>query len=152
MYGILKALSNSRPGVKVQVQVILQPTVSRSVHLGVVPLLERVTRCYISLSDNYFLSFSCRATSLTRGRGCNLQCNDAIVNKLFSHITFLCDHKMMHLLSCSCSDHTNSSRRVTERKWRRDHLFLQHVRNIYGSMTICWQISTPSQSCNLGMR
>jgi hypothetical protein len=61
----------------VQVQVILRPTVSRPVRRGVVPLLERVTRCYISLSDNYFLSFSCRAPSLTRGRVCNLQCNDA---------------------------------------------------------------------------
>jgi hypothetical protein len=56
---------------------MLLPTVSRPVHLGVVPLLERVTRCYISLSDNYFFIFSCRAPSLMRGRVCNLQCDDA---------------------------------------------------------------------------
>jgi hypothetical protein len=36
-----------------------------------------VTRCYIYLRDNYFLYFSCRAPSLTRGRVCHLQCNDA---------------------------------------------------------------------------
>jgi hypothetical protein len=36
-----------------------------------------VTRCYIYLSDSYFLYFSCWAPSLTRGRVCNLQCNDA---------------------------------------------------------------------------
>jgi hypothetical protein len=59
------------------VQVILLPTVSRPVRLGVVPLSEMVTRCYIFLSDNYFLSSSCRAPSLTRGRVCNLQCNGA---------------------------------------------------------------------------
>jgi hypothetical protein len=43
-----------------------------------VPLLEWVTRCYISLSDNYFsFIFSWRAPSPTRGRVCILQCNDA---------------------------------------------------------------------------
>jgi hypothetical protein len=31
----------------------------------------------LHLSDNYFLYFSCRAPTLTRGRVCNLQCNDA---------------------------------------------------------------------------
>jgi hypothetical protein len=51
--------------------------VSRPVRLSVLPLLEQVTRCYIYLSDNYFLYFSCRAPSLTRGRVCKLQCNDA---------------------------------------------------------------------------
>jgi hypothetical protein len=56
----------------VEVEVTLRPTVS----LSVLPLLEQVTRCYIYLSDNYFLYFSCRAPSLTRGRFCNLQCND----------------------------------------------------------------------------
>jgi hypothetical protein len=45
--------------------------------LGVLPLLEQVTRCYIYLSDNYFLYFSCGASSLMRGQVCNLQCNDA---------------------------------------------------------------------------
>jgi hypothetical protein len=60
-----------------QVQAILRPTVSRPVRLGVVSLLERVTRFYISLSGNYFLYFSCSARSLTRGRVCNLQCNDS---------------------------------------------------------------------------
>jgi hypothetical protein len=43
-----------------QVKVILRPTISRPVRLGVVPLLESVTRCYISLSDNYFFYFSWR--------------------------------------------------------------------------------------------
>jgi hypothetical protein len=33
----------------------------------------------ISLFDNYFLSFSCRAPSLTRGRVCNLQFNHSLV-------------------------------------------------------------------------
>jgi hypothetical protein len=57
-----------------EVEVTLRVTVSRPVHLGVLPHLEQVTRCH--LSDNYFLYFSCRAPSLTRGRVCNLQCND----------------------------------------------------------------------------
>jgi hypothetical protein len=57
-----------------EVEVTLRPTVSRSLRPGVLPLLEQVTRCYIYLSDNYFLYFSCRAPSLTRGRVCNLQC------------------------------------------------------------------------------
>jgi hypothetical protein len=61
----------------VEVEVTLRPTVSRPVRLGVLPFLEQVTRCYIYLSDNYFLYFSCRAPSLTRRRVCNLQCNDA---------------------------------------------------------------------------
>jgi hypothetical protein len=60
-----------------EVEAILRPTVSRPVRLGVLPLLEQVTRCYIYLSDNYFLYFSCRVPSLKRGRVCNLQCNDA---------------------------------------------------------------------------
>jgi hypothetical protein len=63
--------------VQVQVQVILRLMVSRPVHLSVLLILERVTRCYISLSDNYFFIFSCKAPSLTRRRVCNLQCNDA---------------------------------------------------------------------------
>jgi hypothetical protein len=62
---------------EIEVEVTLLPTVSRPVHLGVVPLLEQVTKCYIYLSDNYFLYCSRRAPSLTRGRVCNLQCNDA---------------------------------------------------------------------------
>jgi hypothetical protein len=52
-------------------------TVSQSVCLHVEPLLERVTKCYSSLSDNYFFNFSYSTPSLTRGRVCNLQCNDA---------------------------------------------------------------------------
>jgi hypothetical protein len=44
---------------------------SRPVRLGVLPLLEQVTRCYISSCDNYFLYFSCRAPSLMRGLVCN---------------------------------------------------------------------------------
>jgi hypothetical protein len=31
------------------------------------------------LADNYFLSSSCRAPFLTRGRVCNLQCNHSLV-------------------------------------------------------------------------
>jgi hypothetical protein len=61
----------------VEVEVALRPTVNRPVRLGVLPLLEQVNRCYIYLSDNYFLYFSCRAPSLTRRRVSNLQCNDA---------------------------------------------------------------------------
>jgi hypothetical protein len=34
----------------------------------------------LHLSDNYFLYISCTAPSLTRGRVCNLQCNDAKFN------------------------------------------------------------------------
>jgi hypothetical protein len=61
----------------VEVEVTLLPTVSRPVRLGVFPLLEQVTRCYIYVSYNYFLYSSCRAPSLTRERVRNLQCNDA---------------------------------------------------------------------------
>jgi hypothetical protein len=70
-------LFNSPSGSQVEVEVTLRPTVSRPVRLGVLPLLDEVTRCYIYLSDNYFLYFSCRGPSLTRGGVCNLQCNDA---------------------------------------------------------------------------
>jgi hypothetical protein len=66
-----------------QDQAILRPTVSRPVRFDVLPLLEQVTRCYISLTDNYF--FPCRAPSLTRGQICNLQCNDA--SSISSYIT-----------------------------------------------------------------
>jgi hypothetical protein len=55
----------------------LRPTVSWPVRLGVRRHLEQVTRFYISLIDNYFLSSSYRAPSLTRGLVCNLQCNHA---------------------------------------------------------------------------
>jgi hypothetical protein len=61
----------------VEVEVTLWPMVSWPVRLGVLPLLEQVTRCYIYLSDNYFLYFSCGAPSLMSGRVRNLQCNDA---------------------------------------------------------------------------
>jgi hypothetical protein len=61
----------------IEVEVTLRPTVSRPVRLGVLPLLEQVTRCYIYLSEDFFLYFSCRAPSLTRRRVCSLQCNDA---------------------------------------------------------------------------
>jgi hypothetical protein len=72
---------------QLQVQAILRLTVSRSVRLGVVLLLEPVTRCYIYLSEkNYFLCFSCRALSLTRGRVCNLQFNDASSSSSSSYI------------------------------------------------------------------
>jgi hypothetical protein len=62
----------------VQVQVILRPTVSRPVHLGVGPLLGKMTKFYTSLSNNCFFFSSCRAPSLTRGRS-NLQCSHAQV-------------------------------------------------------------------------
>jgi hypothetical protein len=39
------------------VEVTLRPTVSLPVRLGVLPLLEQVTRCHIYLSDNYFIFF-----------------------------------------------------------------------------------------------
>jgi hypothetical protein len=52
--------------VEVEVEVTLRPTVSRPVRLGVLALLEQMTRCYIYLSDNYFLYFSYRSSSLTR--------------------------------------------------------------------------------------
>jgi hypothetical protein len=55
--GIVTRLHTVRTTVQVQVEVILRPTVSQTVRLGVVPLLERVIRCYISLSDNYFFYF-----------------------------------------------------------------------------------------------
>jgi hypothetical protein len=63
--------------LSVEVEVTLRPTVSRPVRLGVLPLLEQVTRCYIYLNNNYFLYFSCKVPSLTRGRVRNFQCNDA---------------------------------------------------------------------------
>jgi hypothetical protein len=63
--------------VNAEVEVTLRPTVSRPVRLGVLPLLEQVTGCYIYLSDNYFLYFSCKAPTLTKGQVCNLQCNDS---------------------------------------------------------------------------
>jgi hypothetical protein len=66
-----------------EVEVTLLPAVSRPVRLGVLPLLEEGTRCYIYLSDNYFLHFSCREPSLKRGRVCNLQCNDASLNSSY---------------------------------------------------------------------
>jgi hypothetical protein len=62
---------------KVEVEVTLRPMVSRLVRLGVLAVLEGVTRCYIYLSVNYYLYFSRRAPSLTRGRVCNLQRNEA---------------------------------------------------------------------------
>jgi hypothetical protein len=46
-----------------EVEVTLRPTVSWPIRLSVLPLLEQVTRCYVYLSDNYFLYFSCRAQS-----------------------------------------------------------------------------------------
>jgi hypothetical protein len=53
-------------------EVTLRLTVSRSVLLGVLPLLEQVTRWHIYLSDNHFIYFSCRTPSLTRARASNL--------------------------------------------------------------------------------
>jgi hypothetical protein len=68
--------------VEVEVEITLRPTVSRPVRLGILPLLEQVTRCYIYLSDNYCLYFSCRAPSLTRRRVCNLQCKNKVKVKV----------------------------------------------------------------------
>jgi hypothetical protein len=47
--------------VQVRVQVILRPTVSRPVRLGVGPALGPMTLFQFSLFDNYFLSSSCSA-------------------------------------------------------------------------------------------
>jgi hypothetical protein len=63
-----------------QVQVILRPTVSWPVRLRVVPLLERMARCHIFFSDNYFLSFSCRAPSLMRGQ--------VVIRSAMTHVRF----------------------------------------------------------------
>jgi hypothetical protein len=38
--------------IEIEIEVTLRPTVSRPVRLGVLPLLEQVTRCYI-----YFITF-----------------------------------------------------------------------------------------------
>jgi hypothetical protein len=43
---------------KIQDQAILRPSVSRPVRLGVGPPLEQMTRPYISLSGNYYISSS----------------------------------------------------------------------------------------------
>jgi hypothetical protein len=59
--------------VEIEVEVTLRPTVSRSVPLGVLHVLKQAARCYIYLSDNYFLYFSYRAPSLTIGRACNFK-------------------------------------------------------------------------------
>jgi hypothetical protein len=67
LLGPLEIASLSLLTTNVPIQVILRPTVGRPVRLGVPPQFH--------LFDNYFLSSSCRATSLTRGRVCNLQCN-----------------------------------------------------------------------------
>jgi hypothetical protein len=79
----------------VEVEVILRPTASWPVHLGVLPLLEQVTRCYIYLSDNYFLYFSCRAPSLTRGRVSSIITShfyrsDHIENTTFLRLFYYC--------------------------------------------------------------
>jgi hypothetical protein len=71
-----------------EAEVTSRRMVSRPVRLGVLPLLEQVTRCYIYLSDNHFLYFSCREPSLTSGRVCNLQCNDA--SSISSYIATVC--------------------------------------------------------------
>jgi hypothetical protein len=50
-----------------QDEVILRPTVSRLVRLGVGPPLEQMTGFYNSLNDNYLLSSSCEAPSREDG-------------------------------------------------------------------------------------
>jgi hypothetical protein len=52
--------------------------VSRPVHLGIGPPLRLMTRFLNVFVFNHFLSSSCRAPSLTIGRVCNLQCNNAL--------------------------------------------------------------------------
>jgi hypothetical protein len=64
---------------QVQGQVIFRLTISRPVRLGVEPPLGPMTRFRFSLFDNYFLSSSCRAPSLTKWRVCSLQCNHSQV-------------------------------------------------------------------------
>jgi hypothetical protein len=61
----------------VKIGVTLRPTDRRPVRLGVLLLLEQVARCYIYLNGNYFLYFSRRTPSLTRGRVWNLRWNNA---------------------------------------------------------------------------
>jgi hypothetical protein len=93
----------------VEVEVTLRPTVSRPVRLVVLSLLERVTRCYIYLSDNYFLYFSCRAPSLTRGRVCNFQCNDA--SSISSYIA------SDGLSASSCRSHITTNSQSASSSW-----------------------------------
>jgi hypothetical protein len=76
--GILTRL-HTRTTYRIRVRVIWRPTVSWQVRLGVGPPLGQMARFWICMSDNYFLSSSCRAPSLTRERVCNLQCNHAQV-------------------------------------------------------------------------
>jgi hypothetical protein len=64
-------------GIQDQDQFILRTTVSRPVRLGFGSPLEQMTRCYISLSHNDFLSSLFVAPFLTRRLVCNLQCNYA---------------------------------------------------------------------------
>jgi hypothetical protein len=54
-YLYLSLVMSSQLLLPLQDQVILRPTFSRPIRLGVGPLLEQMTRFYISLSDNYFL-------------------------------------------------------------------------------------------------
>jgi hypothetical protein len=60
-------------------RVILRPTVSRPVCLVVWAPFEADDQILNFFECNYFLSSSCRAPSLTRGRVCNLQCNHSLV-------------------------------------------------------------------------
>jgi hypothetical protein len=73
--------------VELRVEIILRPTVSRSVRLGIgLPLGTHDQ--ILSLSFLYWQLLccsSCRTPSLTRGRVCNLQCNRWVVRSLTIH-------------------------------------------------------------------
>jgi hypothetical protein len=92
----------------IKVEVTLRPTVSWPVRLGVLALLEQVTRCYIYLSDNYSLYFSCRAPSLTRGQVCNLQC------KKKNSVTWVRDSRLSAKLVPTFADRGSDVVRVTD--------------------------------------
>jgi hypothetical protein len=62
----------------VRVRVMLRPTISRSVSLGVEPRLGLMTRCYVLLDSYSFVSL---APSLTRGRVCHLSLSLSVYSK-----------------------------------------------------------------------
>jgi hypothetical protein len=63
--GCVNPMAMAQMEIMYIVKVTLWPTVSRPVCFGVLPLLGQVTRCYIYLSDNYFITLysQCRAPS-----------------------------------------------------------------------------------------
>jgi hypothetical protein len=106
--------------------------------------LEQVTRCYIYLSDNYFLSFSCRAPSLTRGRVCRLQCNDSnsvqdILRPLMQRLTrcyiSLSDN---YLLSFSCRAPSLTRGRVCSLQCNDSNSVQDILRTLMQRLTRCY--------------